>query len=495
MSLGVKDLYATPVFLREYRKAGPGLATAAEREAHELVVRMRSQPSLWPRSYQTVKGIDAFVIEIDLAGGPRMLAHVNGVVTLCRMGDHEIIRRSLAGGELLAQVERGMPAPPQFLPETRSSLLPPSMGDEVGVYSYELAPEWIYWLDDEQAMITDRMRESLVDALLGDTVSRHLVLGGPGTGKTVVLTKLLQELSSADPRSRETWDVRFVSSPSLREYISLTTGWDLSSSRQHPSLGTPDVVLVDDPASLEEVVSQHLPRRRSLVVAMDPLQLDKSVSDTDLKAFMGQFDAVHWLTACYRQKEIVGGAARHVMEVVAQSSPYLDKSKKKVFSTARKVLTQRANTMSYPNLAGRVRTIEASDLPAWNEHFDWLCDLSHRGQLISYWPPLLIAVDDQIKRLPRGWGRRLDDVRHRRIKLSELGQVKGLEFQHVVVVLAPKTHQSLHTGFEGSGTSKYNQFRLMRIPFTRARDSIATFVVDPSPGRPHRPGDRRRVDG
>jgi hypothetical protein len=32
-------------------------------------------------------------------------------------------------------------------------------------------------------------------------------------------------------------------------------------------------------------------------------------------------------------------------------------------------------------------------------------------------------------------------------------------------------------GFKGSGQSVYNERRLLRIPFSRAKDSIVTFVV------------------
>ena len=59
---------------------------------------------------------------------------------------------------------------------------------------------------------------------------------------------------------------------------------------------------------------------------------------------------------------------------------------------------------------------------------------------------------------------------------GELSLIKGLEFQHVFLILDRATHDTLESGFEGSGVRVYDSRRLLRIPFSRAKDSLVTFV-------------------
>ena len=54
--------------------------------------------------------------------------------------------------------------------------------------------------------------------------------------------------------------------------------------------------------------------------------------------------------------------------------------------------------------------------------------------------------------------------------------IKGLEFQHVVLLLSPSRYHAAESGFTGSGLRLYDEYRLLRIPFSRAKDSLAVFV-------------------
>src|SRR4051794_14917196 len=90
-------LLATPHFLRDHRAAGVGLQRLAERKIQDLVRRAESDPTGWRRQYDRVASLrdKASVLEIDLAGGPRLLAVDHGdVLTLWRMGDHDITERA-----------------------------------------------------------------------------------------------------------------------------------------------------------------------------------------------------------------------------------------------------------------------------------------------------------------------------------------------------------------------------------------------------------------
>ena len=63
---------------------------------------------------------------------------------------------------------------------------------------------------------------------------------------------------------------------------------------------------------------------------------------------------------------------------------------------------------------------------------------------------------------------------------GRLQEVKGIEFQHSFFVISLRLFVELNVGFRGSGQKLFHQRRLLRIPFSRAKDSIVTFCVNNS---------------
>ena len=104
--------------------------------------------------------------------------------------------------------------------------------------------------------------------------------------------------------------------------------------------------------------------------------------------------------------------------------------------------------------------------------------ITRARQTWKHWPPLLVAIDDENEMaLPAEWQAALGDVRHQSIPMSAAPAIKGLEFQHVFLFLGSQLFEELESGFEGVGKSLYTLRRRYRIPFTRAKDNIVTFVV------------------
>jgi hypothetical protein len=87
-------------FERDYRRAGVGLQRLAERKVQDLQRRAVGDPGGWRRAYDRVENLKAEceVLEVDLAGGPRLLAVDQGdKIVLWRMGDHDITKRANLG--------------------------------------------------------------------------------------------------------------------------------------------------------------------------------------------------------------------------------------------------------------------------------------------------------------------------------------------------------------------------------------------------------------
>jgi hypothetical protein len=55
--------------------------------------------------------------------------------------------------------------------------------------------------------------------------------------------------------------------------------------------------------------------------------------------------------------------------------------------------------------------------------------------------------------------------------------MKGVEFQHVLIWLSQDTFDLLKAPFQGKGNPVYDRLRLLRIPFSRARDSLTLVII------------------
>jgi len=164
-----------------------------------------------------------------------------------------------------------------------------------------------------------------------------------------------------------------------------------------------------------------------------------------------------------------------VARVVAESSPFLADAKQLAYAGKRREVTGLANTVDFPNPSGFVRTYLEATLDDWTSHLRWI--RSQPG-LWRHWEPLLVILD-RPDSLPTEWEGSLARLELGRqvVKLRDLQRVKGLEYQHVVMILTEPRYRSLQGGFVGSGQPRYQEYRLLRIPFSRAKDSIAVFVT------------------
>lgn len=465
-------------FTKKWDAAAPGLRGLIRQEVHSLKARRTAQVN-WVGQYDQIKMYGSErVLEIDLGGGWRMIAHVgaHGALTLLdfgphgffaqytrRMLDHDLVHAS----PLVADFASAAPS----VQTTRTLATLTRYGNEV-------SRDWVYFLDEVQTRATEEIVTEIEDALAGDSRSATFVIGGPGTGKTSVLLQLLMRLSNAVVTNRETWDVRLDIGDRLASFIKASTDWDLGAVRRLPTASDPaDVLLVDDPRDVAHVKRCATLLRsgavRAVVIGFDPLQLQDSLEDKEYQALSTSMRATeHRLSTCYRQKAAVGESAVQVARAVAESSPFLIAERKRAYKRERRRLTAIANEVSFVNPTGHVVIEPHADASAFRRHVTWI----NNQALWTHWAPVLLVLDTGVD-LPATWKSALRDVRHDVVPLAKATDMKGLEYQHVIMVLGPDRFQALQSGFSGSGRAVYNDYRLARIPYSRAKDSIATFVL------------------
>jgi len=451
------------------------LADLAEQEIKTLLRRVKETPKQWLRAYDQVAGLNHRVLELKVGGGPRLLVHYEpGELTLLRFGKHEITTK-LKNSQIPGLLEGRAPAPTHFLLGQGASIFS-TQGD--GAISYrveEIESEWLFWLSAEQAQIVDELEESALEAVVGGASSIHAIVGGPGTGKTSILVTLLKRLSSI--AGRDEFDVRIDFPAQVRRYIEQMTGWSFDDHKWDWEFDG-EIVLVDDPAKLPtghrlEAWASEEPGRMA-VVAFDPLQLSETITDDQYQDWIDEFEVVeHRLSECYRQKQNVGSVAMEVAERVASSSPYLEKTRIATHLAERRNLSALANSLTFTNPTGLVNTYLDADQTDWDNHIAWI-KRQHRTWKRA--PSVLVVRDPDVP----NFGERLGGIPKkdlRSVLLDDVAKIKGTEFLHGMVVLSSKRYADLEAGFKGSGRKQYALFRLLRIPFSRPRDSLAIFVV------------------
>lgn len=483
------QLLVTSKFLRSYRSASPNLQAMAEGAVHDFVKRYRSAPTTCIRHYEPVKrlqtckrldGTQTNIREFEIGGGERMLCDwIAPTLTLVDLGNHSLISKSdcLATRNALTSLED---APAQFWPTSRRPFFVQQPSSRWKTFANELSPDWIYYLDDEQRNVVESIYDDSIDVLLSAGYHQvHAIIGGPGTGKTSILLNLLK-------RYHDEGDicVQMVATDEVCKYLHSATHIDPGHFANFVSSeANCEVFLFDDPPntnSLKQIVNIGKDgRAKVIVLAFDPLQLDDALSDAEYRAFLKAHKVrEHILRTCYRQKENVGIATKEVVDSIAQSTPFLATEKQQAHWEEHRRLTEISNQLRFVNPFGYTQLHENAKLTDLESELDSL--LRQPGGLWRHYPPLLVAVvDDSLETLPERWRQKLEQsrIRYRLVTAPQLGQIKGVEYQHVFVVTGQGLWAQLNQGFQGSGRKTYNQRRLLRIPFSRAKDRLVVFVL------------------
>ena len=478
-------LTTSKAFDREFEVLSVPLRTRVYLTVWDLLRRYERKVPLETRRVRKVEGLRSNVWRVKLADKPRLLYHWNGEdLLLLSVGDHKVTERYTD-----AQFQRDLKT--ARVSETAYSLAnaqPSIFGsdpDEVLdlLTNEELVSDWIYYLDDEQLAIARKLEAAAKYQISNKRSTCHFIIGGPGTGKTSLLLNLLDRA-----RLFGGMEVRLRAQPQVRRYAQTAFSYDLNEYNLTDDGGArPRLVLVDDPDVYDDITraaeAATLAQRQMLVIAFDPLQLASSLSDAQYRALRHRYSVVeHRLSTAYRQKANVGKAAKKVIESVAKSTPFLDDGKIERFHKEHSQLTTFSNEVSFPNPRGYVEFYPAADERDVDREFGRLMD--NASLMWAHWSPLLVVIDEAIGSRDRKWITDkiflhwpLDLPRPVVTTLDHVRDIKGAEFQHAFLFLAPRTHREIEYGFRGSGQLTYNRRRLLRIPFSRAKDSMCTFVL------------------
>jgi hypothetical protein len=236
---------------------------------------------------------------------------------------------------------------------------------------------------------------------------------------------------------------------------------------------------LDDPNNLIDTI--RLTQSSTIkvaVLAFDPLQVEEDITDDAFEGIKRTYGiTTHILGGCYRQKENVGKATKHVIDMIATSTPFLRKDKIKSFRGNRQQLTELANNLNFINPHGYIEYYPNATVNDILHEVTRI--LTHEWLMWKHWPGLLILLDGVS--LTEAFLEALKPLMQKNyvniVPFNEIREVKGLEYQHVFVFIKKHLFDEIQSGFTGSGQREYHRRRLLRIPFSRAKDSLVTFAI------------------
>jgi hypothetical protein len=229
------------------------------------------------RRYDRIEGCRDVALEVDVAGGERMLVHPqDGRLVLVDLGKHEIVAHYQRTGNLQAETRRLATPPASFVDEVPPGFFTFDIESEWRDYANEADPAWLSYLDEQQGAVANAVLTA-IRRCAADARAWHmaLLMGGPGTGKTSILLNLVSRCIELDIVPQ------VVVSDEVAEYIEAATHIGLDTFRTTLAAAKyrqdGDVLFVDDPDQLGDINDAkwfaQQRKYRTVVVGVDPLQM------------------------------------------------------------------------------------------------------------------------------------------------------------------------------------------------------------------------------
>ena len=490
-------IFWTPRFANRYYKYA-GISNSVEKRTAELLKMASSGATDWHRELERLKD-DSFrglkVVKIPISRSDRLIF----VLDLERLiftdiGNHDVMQEyaALSPSTRNKDIGKALPAPRGFLAdvykwyEEKSEMTMredsnlnladlfvsnQAMGDLRWRYDEELDEKWIHFLDETQIQIKDTIYQAIENQ--NTTFSIHYLLGGPGTGKTVILLSLANQFKDAELA------ISFEASIPVKKYLessgSLIPGFGLG-----PGPGV--IQFIDDPGTAAELDMRIRHAKssgnKSVIVAIDPLQWS---SDGEIDKFQTTFNkyaaTIHTLWVCYRQSKNVAKSSLPIMErVVLRSITQL----KNTHWTKTKEMIQPyidlSLGMEFVDEQGFFQILDSVS----NERLALECNrFLKRYDLWKHTHPFCLVYSQNASLASLKYFRQLTTGFNRKdIKFENINDLRGLEFQEIFMFFNKSEWNKLVANEYYKDSATWENAISLHIAFSRAKDGVTVCLTD-----------------
>lgn len=337
-------------------------------------------------------------------------------------------------------------------------------------FDEELDEKWVLFLDEQQAKVANEIYKDLEAQV--DKVKIHFILGGPGTGKTIVLLNIALRLEN-DGRA-----VSFELSPGVLKYLN-------SGSLKVPGVnlgpGPGVVLLVDDPSDLQNM--NGIIRRaksnkcKAIVIALDPLQWhEKEMPETFEKIWRDNENTTHKLDVCYRQ---AAGVAKKQLRLFAS---LLGKNSR--FLVEEKQKREKIDLAPYLNLSLDMKFVDESGrykLFLSNTQANFINEINRfrkREYIWKHTHPVAFVYHDDLPKAVRDYAKEYSLGLNRiEFYFSDYKKTRGVEYQELFLFLDSEFWKKINDGQQGLKTSDWQQIACLHTLFSRPKDGLVIFVI------------------
>jgi len=448
----------------------------------EILKKMHEEPTTWLRNFEKLHDSVCDIYRDKITQGDRLIFSPSDGLLLVDVGPHEIMEEfqdlgNKAKKEILLDKSK---VPQWFLSNSNSSNFRDapwlnSINDSIfdnsemrWLYEEELSESWVQFLDIQQAELKDRIFNRLK---VPGEFEFHLILGGAGTGKTIVLLNLALSLASAGR------NVVCQFNEQVLKYLN-------SGAQKVPGSGFSmqpgSVVLLDDPHSYsdfkQKIAEARKVEARALVVALDPFQwTERRVYEKFNDLIQISQPIEHKLHVCYRQSHAVGQQALDLTNTVLEkTSPFIIEAKiddhKKHFNPLKKICV---DDVSFVDSGGRYRVYDSNLTENFNMEFKRFLAREDRW---THWHPMLILFDPAGTTMPTDW---VETIRGHNIlykSTNQISKIRGSEFQEIVLLISERTWLKLHEGVQGVGSMDWEKLIGLHTILTRSKDTTLIFI-------------------
>lgn len=487
------EIYWTPRYKQKFDRY-VGLQDFAVKRIGSLVNRYRQNPEHWSFDLERLKDDSLkpwVVFKIALTSGDRLIfALDSSKLILLDIGDHDVMQNysHLSSHVRNSDIQRMLPIPNNLLIEINEAAQGSSMkaktgnlpigrihiaeesieGDSRWLYEEELDERWVTFLDDEQFRISEELTSFLSNQDMDFKV--FLLMGGPGTGKTMILQNIAEKL---DRIGRA---VTLQMSEPVRKYLE-SGGAKLPGLNLEVTEGT--ILLIDDPETSRHLISDLRRGKsrgvRAVVIATDPLQWLEKQSLEDFEKIQESYEtSIFTLWTCYRQTLNVGRAAiDFTQEIINLQLAKQNTNFDKVDKDLEKYLDL-SGGMEYVDDGGSFKIIR----DVQPEHIeDIFRNFRARYDRWKHFSPLCIVYDDQIPRQIRSLVKQFSEGLNRsEVAINHVSRIRGQEFQEMLVFLNESTWNLIHSSEHGKKNGTLEIALQLHIALSRPKDRLYIII-------------------
>jgi hypothetical protein len=344
-------------------------------------------------------------------------------------------------------------------------------------FPQEKTREWLTFLDVQQRKISGEIFESISSS---SGYKLHLLLGGAGTGKTMVLRDLAYKM-----RLETGHFAQLRVPPGVRQFL-LSEGSDIPGLP--PFEGTYNAILLDDPITISDAIESIDDAKRlkvPIVIAIDPIQWHERRSIEKFEKLLKSEDPTEYvLSVNYRQGQKVGQPAiQAIKNFRLRTSEFTDRFREQINkSKAAKFEYISLDSVKFAEDAGTYAFYSQEEFTPKNILNEFL----RVGRFVTerQWPKVLIGTETKAS-YPFGvptlidlYQSEVDDTfRFRQRAFSQYREVRGTEYEAVIIFIRRSTWSLIVEGLEGA---KADDWELLNAPLTfltRAENRCVVFEI------------------